>query len=276
MANKHVHRPLLLHTPIEHGPDVRELQDQVNRRFRGMNIDRRIAEDGEFGHKTFGAVKQVANAMGVQGKAQRKLRHGRVSKGTQRLIRLGRERTALEKLAARRRRGYRRRLRRRYARSGGELAIERGKRLVGVHEEPAGSNWGGKVERFIRFTGYTFPVYWCGCFACWVVVKLGGAKGVTQRIRFGYAGYIVADALAGRNGLRAVKASECRAGDLGSLWGYSHIVLVIRSLPGGNVETLEGNTSAGDGSQNNGGEVAIRVRSLSDFDRGIVARPTYP
>lgn len=274
-TNKHVHRPLLLSTPVEEGPDVRQLQEHVNRRFRGLNIDREINVDGEFGGKTFNAVKQVALSMGVRGKAQRKLKRGRVSKGTQRLIRMAREATPLEKAAAKRRRRYRRRLRGRFQRAGGELAVERGKRYLGVHEQPAGSNWGGKVEQFIRFTGYTFPVYWCGCFACWVVVKLGGAKGITQRIRLGYAAYITADALAGRNGLRAVPASEARPGDIACMWGGKHIEVVAGHAGGGTVPCLGGNTSTA-GESNNGGEVCLNTRHLSDFDAGIVARPTYP
>lgn len=274
--NKHVHRPLILATPIERGPDVRQLQEHVNRRFRDLKIDREIAEDGEFGAKTFGAAKQVAIGLGIHGDAFRKLRRGYVSKGAQKLIRGGRPHTKTEGRIAKSpgRKRYRSRLRKRYRRDGGEKAVALGRELVGVHEEPAGSNWGGKVKEFILFTGYTFPVYWCGCLACWVVVKLGGAR-IPSRIRLGYAPYITADALAGANGLRAVKASEARPGDIACLWGGKHIEVVADVPSGGSVLCLGGNTSSA-GKSNNGGEVCLNTRSLADFDAGIVARPTYP
>ena len=126
----------------------------------------------------------------------------------------------------------------------------------------------------IKFTGYSEPVFWCGCCACWIVVKIGGAK-IPTRIRLGYAGYILADALAGANGLNAVPASKCRAGDIGTLWGAEHIVTVRGPARNGMVPTREGNTSASGGSQFNGGEVAEKERSINDFDRGIVARPDW-
>jgi hypothetical protein len=169
---------------------------------------------------------------------------------------------------------YRRKLRKRYAKAPGELAIERSADLIGVHEEPAGSNWGKVVGKMIRFTGYTGPVYWCGCCAAWIVIHLGGAK-IPSRIRLGYAPYITADALGHTNGLRAVRVEKCQAGDLGSLWNGEHVVTVRGPARNGMVPTREGNTSAADGSQSNGGEVADKERPIGDFDHGIVARPEW-
>jgi len=126
----------------------------------------------------------------------------------------------------------------------------------------------------ITFTGYSGPVYWCGCCACWIVVHIGGAK-IPNHQRLGYAPYITADALAHANGLRAVPVEKCQAGDLGSLWGGEHVVTVRGPARNGMVPTREGNTSAADGSQSNGGEVADKERPISDFDHGIVARPDW-
>lgn len=276
-----VHRPLTLATPVESGADVERLQQAINKRFDELNIDRELRIDGEFGQRTFSAAKQVALSIGVRGGAQRKLKRGRVSKGTQRLIRKARTATVAEQARAKTRAGYRRRLRKRYDRSGGEVAVARGKRLVGISERPPGSNLGaGNITLWQRFTGYAPPpgVYWCGCLAAWVVCKLGGAKGITSRIRLGFAPFITADAQAGVNGLRAVPVAEARAGDLGCLWGGQHIVVVTGPPVDGYVPTLEGNTTAPgqSGSQSNGGCVAENRRAVSDFDQGIVARPTYP
>ena len=272
--DKTVHRPLHLTSPLLRGADVGALQSNVNERFGSLKIDREIAVDEELGPQTLAAAEQVALCMGVVGDAQDKLKKNTVSEGAQKLIRGGRKRSKDEVASGKKRDDYRQELRKRFSKSGGETAIEKSANLVGVHEEPAGSNWGGKVEEMIKFTGYSEPVFWCGCCACWIVVKIGGAK-IPSRIRLGYAGYILADALADANGLTAVPASACRAGDIGTLWNAEHIVTVRGPARNGMIPTREGNTSAASGSQANGGEVADKERPLGDFDRGVVARPDW-
>lgn len=273
---KAVHRPLHLASPPTKGADVKALQGAVNKAFAHLKIDREIGVDGELGGQTFKATKEAALCLGVVAGARSKLERHLISEGAQELIR-GRKPTVVERVAAKARARYRRSLRKRYAKSPGEDAIAKALPLVGTHEVPDGSNWGGKVEQFIRYTGYTGPVYWCGCFACWVVCELGGAK-IPNRIRLGYAPYITADALAGVNGLSAVPVSSARPGDLGSLWGGEHVVTVREPVKSGDtmVKTLEGNTSpnASD-SQANGGGVFKKERPISDFDHGIVARPAW-
>jgi hypothetical protein len=271
--DKAVHRPLSLHSPPLKGADVSALQSNVNERFEHLKIERQIEVDGVLGAETFDAAEEVANCLGVIGEAQQKLKQHTISEGTQKLIR-GRERTPEETAAGHRRQDYREKLRKRYAKSPGQAAIDKAAALIGVHEEPSGSNWGTKVGEMIRFTGYSGPVYWCGCCAAWIVIHLGGAK-IPNRIRLGYAPYITADALAHTNGLRAVAVAKCQAGDLGSLWGGEHVVTVRGPVRNGMVPTIEGNTSAADGSQSNGGEVAYKERPVGDFDHGIVARPDW-
>jgi hypothetical protein len=271
---KTVHRSLHLASPRQKGADVSALQSNVNQQYKRLKIDRRIEIDGTLGGETFDAAEEVALCLGVCGDGQEKLKRHVISEGIQRLIRGGRDRTAEETAAGHLREYYRKQLRARYAKSAGEKAIERSNDLVGVHEEPAGSNWGGKVGEMIKFTGYAGPVYWCGCCAAWIVIHLGGAK-IPNRIRLGYAPYITADALVGTNGLTAVPVEKCQAGDLGSLWGGEHVVTVRGPVRNGMVPTREGNTSASDGSQSNGGEVADKERPVRDFDRGIVARPDW-
>ncbi|HTU13697.1 MAG TPA: CHAP domain-containing protein [Solirubrobacterales bacterium] len=266
-----VHRGLILATPIETGPDVRELQEWIKRRGEHFRFDFEIAIDGEFGDQTFRLAKAVAISMGAGRNGLKALRKGRVSESVQRLIRGVREKTRWERVLTAKRRRYRGKLRRRYDRSGGEKALAEARRQVGVTENPPGSNWGGMVERFIRFCGYGFPVYWCGCFACWCVIKGGGAK-IPTPIRLGYDGYIVADAKAGANGLTAVSFDRARAGDI-VVYGFNHIGVVER-VSGDTLYAIEGNTSSGSsGSQSNGGGVFARTRSRADVI--CVARPDY-
>lgn len=155
--------------------------------------------------------------------------------------------------------------------SGPKKAVEWAMNQVGEHESPSGSNWGEPVETWIKNAGYTFPVPWCGAFCHEAVVEHGGANVSTQ---LGYAGYIVDDARANRNGLREVSASEAKAGDIASLWNAEHVVTLTGPVVNGTFSTIEGNTSATDGSQSNGGTVAAKVRSVSDVD--VFARPSYP
>lgn len=275
---KAVSRPLFLHTPILRGPDVRALQGSINEQYEHLAIDRQIERDGELGRETFDAARQVALCLGVHGAAQRKLERGTVSEATQKLIR-GRRRTRREALVAKARAGYRRRLRRRYDRSAGEEAVEFGRRFLDTTESPAGSNKGPGITEWQVFTGYTWVksasqgVFWCGCYACWVVVKGGGAR-IPERIRLGFAPFITDDARAGRNGLTAVAASQARPGDIACLWGGDHIEVVAEPPAGGYVKCIGGNTSQG-GKDNNGGGVYENTRSLADFDGGIVARPDW-
>lgn len=267
-----VKRRLALVTPMPKGDDVKELQLAVNRRLKHLRIDHQITVDGEFGVMTLQAVKQVAVAIGAGRKNRRALKHRRVTMSVQQLIRGLRKKNRLEKLNTIARKSFRRKLRKRYARTPGQIALAWARQQVGVTEKPAGSNWGRPVQDWIQFTGYTFPVSWCGCFACFAAVKVGGAK-IPSRIRLGYAPYITADARAGRNGLKAVPFSQGRAGDIGTLWNGQHIALIDR-IEGDYAWTVEGNTSSGQaGSQSNGGMVAARKRHRSDFD--CIARPDY-
>jgi hypothetical protein len=237
-----------------------------------FNIDHGVTKDGDFGHNTFIASKETATALGVVGEAQDKLKQGRLSEGTQKLIR-GRRRTEEEQAAAANRDDYRQGLRKKYSKNAGERAVQMGRKLLGVHEEPPGSNWGPKVSDFILFTGYSGPVFWCGCYACWVVVKLGEAK-IPDRIRMGYAPYITADAQGDNNGFHSVRSVDARPGDVVCLWGGQHVEVIAEKPSGGVVRCIGGNTS-NSGQDNNGGEVCENTRALSDFDSGIVARPNW-
>lgn len=149
------------------------------------------------------------------------------------------------------------------ARRGPDRAVKAFKKDIGKTEQPPGSNWGPYVSKVIKFTGYSGPVYWCGCAACWWIVRKGRAN-IPTKIRLGYAGYIADDARHNRNGLTTV-SSPVKAG-LGTLWNYEHIVMTLGEVVAGYAKTGEGNTSSSDGSQSNGGGVFPKSRPLGDFD----------
>lgn len=153
---------------------------------------------------------------------------------------------------------------------GAKKAVQGAQGEIGQREQPVGSNWGGHVTGYITYTGYTSPVYWCGCFACWCIVGKGGAD-VPSRIRFGYGPYIISDAKAGLNGFKAVPFSQAQPGDVLVYWGGEHIGLVEKAPVGSSIQTIEGNT--GDGNAVNGDGVYRRTRH--DYDVTIVARPSY-
>ncbi len=275
-----VHRRLPLATPIEKGPDVGALQAAINEQYDHFKIDRAINHDHELGRETFGAAREIAFSLGITGGAEKKLGRGVLSEGAQKLIR-GRKRTHDEELAAARREDYRKDLRKRYSKSAGEKAIELSNSLVGIHEVPAGSNLGpGNITVWEQFTGYAVDdgdsagVFWCGCFACWVVVKLGGAN-IPERIRMGYAPNITVDAQAGRNGFRAVPINQARAGDVICLWGGEHIEVVRADYHGGGLILARGGNTSEGGKSNNGGQVADNSREIGDVDGGIAARPAW-
>jgi hypothetical protein len=164
-------------------------------------------------------------------------------------------------------------LKRKRAGGGAQKAVSWAVSQAGVTEKPYGSNWGVPVQNWIQFTGYSSPVPWCGCFACFAAVAQGGAA-IVSKIRLGYAGYIVDDARAGRNGLRAVPFDQALPGDILVFWGNQHIGMCASKPSGDSIGTIEGNTSSGTaGSQNNGGGVYRRIRSRSDVT--VVARPAY-
>jgi hypothetical protein len=269
MTDTKPHRKLILATPAPRGRDITALQESINFNFRHFRIDRRIAEDGELGRQTMNAARQVALLLGVVGEHKRLLRRNRITLQTQQLIR-GRKRTRRERLASVARKPLRRKLRKRYDVAGGEKAVAIARKFIGVTEQPEGSNWGPTVGKFITYTGYTFPVYWCGCFVCYCVGN-AGAK-IPSKIRLGYTGYITADANANVNGLSAVSFDNARPGDI-VVYSFDHIGLV-EQVSGDILHAIEGNTSSGtSGSQSNGGGVYRRVRSRSDVV--TIARPQY-
>lgn len=133
---------------------------------------------------------------------------------------------------------------------------------VGVHEVPAGSNKGGKITAWQKaFGDWLVGEPWCGVFGG-TALKIAGVKNVTARIAS--VALIEEDAKAKRGPFRGwtTDGSAALPGDLVVIGGYGiHVEVVEKVYEDGSVDTYGGNTSSGNGSYNNGGEVAHRHAS---------------
>lgn len=256
-----VHRDLTLTTPYTEGPDVKALQRAIDARARELPYtDARLTIDGQFGPYTLRASRRVAFALGLSDEVCSAIKAGKVVQLAQQLIRHPSELSAEDHQRARDREPE---LKRRYEarRVGARAAVRWARSKIGVHEKPAESNWGHPVQDWILFTGYDGPVFWCGCFVAFAVVKKGGAK-VPERIRLGFDHHINEDAHAGKNGFeRAVDVHHAKPGDIAT-FNFRHIGLVVGPTKNGMIHTIDGNTTASDGSNNNGGEVAEHRRPV--------------
>lgn len=123
---------------------------------------------------------------------------------------------------------------------------------IGVKESPAGSN----RQKYGAWYGMN-GVPWCAIFASWCYHQAGSS------LHYAYVPYVVADARAGRNGLRVVEVPQ--PGDLvcydwdGGL--ADHMGLFEARIGPSTFTAVEGNTSVSNDS--NGGQVMRRSRTGS-------------
>ena len=257
-----VNRDLTLTTPETKGPDVKALQKALNARGKELPFtDVTLDTDSEFGTHTAKAAQRVAFALGLSDAECERIKGGFLAQQSQQLIR---DPSGLSPEDRERRRARKPMLKRRYEahKAGARAAINWARKQIGTTEDPKGSNWGHPVQDWITFTGYREHVLWCGCFVAYAVVEKGGAE-IPQRIRLGLDTNINSDAPAGRNGFeRAVSVNEAKPGDIAT-FNFRHIALVAGPTRNGMIHTIDGNSSASNGSNNNGGEVAEHKRSTS-------------
>lgn len=157
--------------------------------------------------------------------------------------------------------------------TGAKAAVKWALAQVNTIEHPANSNWGPKIEDWIKASGYGSGVPWCQCF-----VNAAAVHGGAPQLKTGYTPAV----LAGPGPWDKVTAAGARAGDLVffkfpgvSRDSSDHVGILTAAPSGGVVRTVEGNTSSGSGgSQNNGGGVYTRTRPTS-IVAGYV-RPPYP
>lgn len=267
-AEREIHRPLQLQTPNRKGPDVRELQEAINEFFKDVGLDNRVSEDGEFGPQTKRKSNRSLYLLGADPAGAGNA--GPVfTQAEQKLIRDPGTRTAEQKERSKRRVEEAKRAQSQHG-SGAQLAVRAAMSKRGVTESPLGSNRGPFVDEVTRFTGLTPPVYWCGCFAAWCAVHEGRADSqpwamVHNVVMLNYA----------RNGLYGlvdVPLSEAKPGDIVS-YTFEHIGLIVAEYNGGNLHTVEGNTSA-QGQVSNGGGVYEHKDRGPGVVLGVI-RPNY-
>jgi hypothetical protein len=146
ISPQHVHRPLSLTTPRMRGADVKAIQQALNRDFDHLEINRGVTVDGVLGKETWNAIHQAGISVGLVRGNRKALERHTLTESAQRLLRGSRTATFWERRARAHRSSYRKRLRRRYAGPPASLMLK-AEGLIGVHEQPPGSNWGGKVEQ---------------------------------------------------------------------------------------------------------------------------------
>jgi hypothetical protein len=231
---------------------------------KGQNVRRLqtvlgVTVDGELGKVTWAAWRArfvERGGWGFTGTTKRaRRRWDLVMGGTQ---------TAAEKKRAAKHQG------------GPNGALTFGRRYIGRAEHPSNrGTWGLNAWQLELASGGAWlnAAPWCGIYVWACLTKGAGVKGLNSRCAA--VNFIYLDAAAGRNGWRSRHGrTEGKPGDAVILFGTStHVGLIEKRVPGG-YQTIEGNTSPGNGgSQSNGGGCYRRVRPYS----AVVAccRPNY-
>lgn len=273
MAHRHskaVHRRLHLVSPALKGADVRALQESVNHELEHRKLGwHKIKVDGEFGNKTFHACVFLGWVIGLRKRSLDAMSYRPTfTKAVQRVLRDPSKRSAADRLRERARKSKVEKMRHAH-KTGPHAAVEFIRKLAseGVHEVGE-TNTGKWVDKFTGFFGiHAQP--WCGCLAGYAAKVIGGSTATTW---FPYGPSIMADAQAGRNGVREVSFDQIEEGDILVLWGGDHVVTAAGKPFQDEIPTGEGNTSPNDGdSQADGGCVAMKTRSRSDVS--CAARP---
>lgn len=290
--NPDVHRDLIVRDPPMHGRDVANLQRAIRERLkaRGLADDVPVPTHGKFTHAAWVAAVEAGYFVGLLADTYLSTSHGHGlgTEGAQTIIRNPDRRSEEQLQRANDRKAQLERGPRYYddlkgkggidtSGKGADAALKFAAAQIGVTEHPPGSNWGGKVEQWIRLAGYTSPVPWCGCFANAACMAGGLPSGA------GWIGYTPAIIAHARNGTGGWSwHTNPAAGDL-VLFDTPggdpavHVGMVEHPIDPGHVRTIEGNTSSGTGgSQDNGGGVFHRDR-LSTPSWRIVgyARPPW-
>lgn len=253
------------------GNDVQRFQHDLNAELRRWHIKTQLAEDGVYGHATRDMAASVCYGLGLNS-----MEHGATP-----AIRLKvrhRQLTAMEAVRFHAREDWRVRLAKRLDGPGSAItaALAFAQSMIGISENPPGSNTGPKIDAWQKACG-VHAAPWCGCFvnACLV------AAGFPDQEWLRYCPWIEGRAKAGDGGWGWFQVP--RPGDL-VLYGSTiaqHVGIVKDAdlQAPSHITSIEGNTSNGPGgSQSNGGCVALRQRhkdgSLDGFPiRGYARAP---
>lgn len=262
-------RTLKLTSPAMRGSDVERFQKDINAELARWDISYRVDEDGVYGHDTRDTAQSVCFGLGLASPV--------MSKGATPAIRLkvrNRKLSKTEMVRYKSREDWRKRLGKRLGGGDGGImaSVAFARSMLGMTEQPAGSNRGPKIDKWCRATGFIAGP-WCGAFANAVLVAGGFAD--QEWLRF--CPWIEQKARGGESGWSW--HSSPKRGDL-VLYGRGeakHVGFVIETSP---FRTIEGNTTSGpDGSQDNGGGVFQRERkadgSLNSMPIRGFARPAW-
>lgn len=238
-------RTLELTSPALRGPDVKAAQKTLKTNKFGSFYLGDI--DGEYGPLTANATRDAKFYIGWQVKAITNsygdsLDH--VLTGKTKLTK-GQEQRRKQRIKVPPAAGKRRKM------------LDEAISHIGKKESPANSN----ICQFSKWYGITGP--WCAMFVSYCGVRVG-LTAFDRSSRWAYCPYMVADALAGRNGLRARGRNEApQPGDIVLFdWGGDGVadhVGIFEKGTRSSFTSIEGNTSLSNDS--NGGEVMRRQRS---------------
>lgn len=257
-TSAHVHRNLNLVTPNLQGPDVRELQQACQHLCDHYEFDwLGLKVDGEYGRRTARRAAFCMELIGIEKDLCQKARTtGHISELNQRKLRDPQKH--LDKGDRERqdnRRPKWRELRREH-RKGLDAAVDAMLRYKGVNEEPSGSNHGpfpiDECQKWFGLAG----VPWCGCCVGYFIESEHGVGLGKTGTWWPHAGYIRADAQAGRNGLEDINPIHATKGCIATFFngGDDHVAFVRGDAHDGIIPTVEGNTSS----------------ALQDADGGII------
>jgi predicted chitinase/peptidoglycan hydrolase-like protein with peptidoglycan-binding domain len=261
-------------SPFMKSREMRRFQRRLNQLFRKeWKLENyRIDADGEYGPKTRAATERAMFGLGI---AKANFDRTGLTPEIRRKIVKPATRTAKEKARARRRRGWIRKLRKRYEGGGAREALAFARRQIGTAER-GGANRGPKVDKWNRMVGTPLgpQAYWCGAFcnACLVAAGFTSQPWMKSCIQ-------IEQHARGRWGGWSWHSSP-KPGDM-VLYGQGAVsthVGIVERVESSKVITVEGNTSpeGGGGSQNNGGGVWRRHRSRRGGYRiRGYARPPY-
>jgi cell wall-associated NlpC family hydrolase len=121
----------------------------------------------------------------------------------------------------------------------GQAMVNLVRNEVGVAEQPPGSNDGPRIAQYRQATAGAGVGPWCAYFVSWVAQQAGSPIGPNGRGE----GYVPSVWSWAKQAGRAVPVGQGQPqpGDL-IVWS-GHIGLVEAVLPGGRVQTIEGNSS---------------------------------
>ena len=149
----------------------------------------------------------------------------------------------------------------------------------GITENPSGTNnvvfntdfYGREVCDGEPTAESKYP--WCCAFVWWCFEKSGNGDLVPKTAGCSY----MQDHISEYGGRKLSNVYEAKRGDLVIFRGGEHIGIVVENKGGGNLVTIEGNTTPenGTGSDYNGGCVAKRNRNISSDSITAVLRPDY-